>query len=381
MSIPVARRSRLWGDEGITAVIVALFMTLILLFAALAIDGGVAYVARREAQNAADAGAMAGVRALELVKFRSGCSASTPELCDTDRLRTEIMRQARNTGADHTPGGVRCYLLDGNQNRLGDEFCASGSGPSPGFVLAASGVEVRARQTNRTYFASLADVSETQANTLAKAFIFNFAGGTASPFVVCGTRDAMPADYPSPMEWAYDLVASDGAGGYLVKPGVIGKHYQIQGASNPICGAGSKDFKGIGSDQVLMGMPTDAPITGGNANVANVEVAVAGIKACPPGASTFDGCGMLLPIASHSTSKTTMWVVTWMAWQVWGSGSSYTFPGSKSDPVGASCQNPIAPGGGGTKYCAKLLGAVALTGGVGSGPGTAGQPHVLKLVA
>ncbi|MGZ4727532.1 MAG: hypothetical protein ACXWB2_07420, partial [Acidimicrobiales bacterium] len=79
-------------------------------------------------------------------------------------------------------------------------------------------------------------------------------------------------------------------------------------------------------------------------------------------------------------ASTTMHVVTWLAWQVWGSGNSYAFAGSPSDPVGTSCGNPISPGGS-MKYCGRLLGTASITGGGGSGPGIAGQPHVLRLAA
>lgn len=51
-------------DRAQTLVLVALALGALIGLAALAIDGGNAYAQRRRAQNAADAGAIAGTRAL-----------------------------------------------------------------------------------------------------------------------------------------------------------------------------------------------------------------------------------------------------------------------------------------------------------------------------
>ena len=60
-----AKRGRMArGGSGQTLVLVALMLTALIGLAALAIDGNHAYAERRRAQNAADAGALAGTRAL-----------------------------------------------------------------------------------------------------------------------------------------------------------------------------------------------------------------------------------------------------------------------------------------------------------------------------
>lgn len=53
-------------QRGISTVLVAVALIMLLAFAALAVDGGNLYVARNELQNAADAGALAGARVLYL---------------------------------------------------------------------------------------------------------------------------------------------------------------------------------------------------------------------------------------------------------------------------------------------------------------------------
>src|SRR4030066_57736 len=52
------------NEQGQNMVLLAAIMIVVVMLAALVIDGGFAYAKRREAQNAADAGALAGAEAL-----------------------------------------------------------------------------------------------------------------------------------------------------------------------------------------------------------------------------------------------------------------------------------------------------------------------------
>jgi Flp pilus assembly protein TadG len=375
-------RRRVRADRGLTLVLVALLTVVILMMAALAIDGGVAYQTHRQSQNAADSGAMAGARALEKVKFFPICSALVPAPCTTfttnAAIRDEILREAQQTGADTAAAGVQCYLLDANKVRVGPEFCASNIDPTSTSVALAFGVEVRAVRTRATYFAKVAGYGTTAASGTAKAFVFNFVGGTGSPFVTCGVSGGVID--PS---YSYNLVAPNGFGGYSLVSGAVGAYYQIQGSQNPTCGAASNTFKGKSDGNIIPALPYDVGITTGNGFSNQIQVTVAGLKPCAAGATVFDGCGMLIPIADRAVPGTTgtatkMHVVTWLAFQVWGSGNSYSFAGSNSDPIGTSCGNPITPGGS-MKYCGKLLGTASVTGGKGSGIGTVGLPHILYL--
>jgi hypothetical protein len=63
MELMTSKR-RLWGQRGAVIIHVAFAILALLLFTGAVIDGGVMYVARRQAQNAADAGALAGARSL-----------------------------------------------------------------------------------------------------------------------------------------------------------------------------------------------------------------------------------------------------------------------------------------------------------------------------
>jgi Flp pilus assembly protein TadG len=64
------KRSKLLGEDGVTLVLIAIMMIMLIAFAALALDVAHLYVVRNELQNAADAGALAGARCLY------GCTGS-----------------------------------------------------------------------------------------------------------------------------------------------------------------------------------------------------------------------------------------------------------------------------------------------------------------
>jgi Flp pilus assembly protein TadG len=382
------RRLRADDDAGVTVVLVALLLTVLLMFVAFAIDGGQGYTSHRESQNASDSAAMTGVKVLKQVKFLPTCGGGVTVDCTPytpASLVPEVQTTAWDTGADRA-AGVECWLLDGHTppNRTSTELCRAHLTPSLAVMLASSGVEVRATQTRATTFAGVAGLKELRAATTAKAQALKFVGGTGSPFVTCGVRATRPpAATGSPLDWSYDLLAPNAGGGYSVAAGAVNKFYSVQGSQNPSCGAESNTFKGKADGETITDVPTGVGITTGNGFENRVQLSVAGIRPCPPGVDTFDGCGMLIPIAdggSGSGASTQMHVVAWAAFQVWGSGSSYTFAGSPSDPLGTSCGKPISVGGA-MKYCGKFLGAATVTGGTGHGAAEVGQPAVVKIVA
>ena len=73
-------------ERGITMVVVAVTITALLAVAALAIDGGRLFTARRQTQNAADAAALAGAQAL----FAYQESAATGGSPDPTTLWTTV---------------------------------------------------------------------------------------------------------------------------------------------------------------------------------------------------------------------------------------------------------------------------------------------------
>src|SRR5690606_14248364 len=87
-------------DAGVSIVIVALSVVALLLFSALAIDGGRAYAQRRVTQNAADAAAMAGARAVQQARFK--VSSPPPP--------SSIETAVESALAENDAEPVECYL-------------------------------------------------------------------------------------------------------------------------------------------------------------------------------------------------------------------------------------------------------------------------------
>ncbi len=138
------------NEQGQAIVILAFAMIVLLAFAALAIDGGNAYVNRRRAQNAADAGALAGAH--QLVIYLAG----TP----TD-IRAAINQAAEQNGipdSDGIPGNdtndyVQAYYTDAQGQRLtsGQVEVSPYYPPPP----EAMGVEVVAGTRYPTFIAGI----------------------------------------------------------------------------------------------------------------------------------------------------------------------------------------------------------------------------------
>src|SRR6266849_2880814 len=86
-SIPFSRSSSGQGERGVTMVLVALALVAIIAMAALSIDVITLYLAREEAQRAADAAALAAARVISIsgvtgdptgfVTWESACSSAT----------------------------------------------------------------------------------------------------------------------------------------------------------------------------------------------------------------------------------------------------------------------------------------------------------------
>ena len=102
------------SESGQAIVILAIVLVVLLAFAALAIDAGNAYTAKREAQNAVDAAVMAGTRQLVLECGRQGLNPGPSE--SNIRNKTLEMVAVNNvTPSEGSP--VQVYYTDANGNR------------------------------------------------------------------------------------------------------------------------------------------------------------------------------------------------------------------------------------------------------------------------
>jgi len=142
-------------EKGQAAVILAVALVALLAFAALAIDAGAAYAARREAQNAADAAAMAGARQVVLE-----CGKENPNA-------TEILNQVQKLSSANTEGTTEAsYLIDQGDpvaiNPLSPVPCGCGAG-------RAIGVQAVVEKDNPSFFAIVFGRSSTKVKVEARA--------------------------------------------------------------------------------------------------------------------------------------------------------------------------------------------------------------------
>ncbi len=95
------------NQKGVSAVIVAILLAMLLCFAALAIDVGYMYVTRNELQNIADAAALAGARELGIIYLAMDYSDQANYDVDADGGRTSI-----NSAAIGVAGKNKAANLD-----------------------------------------------------------------------------------------------------------------------------------------------------------------------------------------------------------------------------------------------------------------------------
>ncbi len=403
---PRRRRGRRGdGDQGVTVIIVALMLVVILMFVAFAIDGGMAYLSHRTSQNAADAGAFAGVRVLDHLKFDPNCTPTITPSCpfnSTAFIASDIIQQVADDGGDSA--NTHCYLVDFSATRVIDplsgttrDLCAGGTATAAdvGELTQAYGVESWATVVRASTFARIgsASLSQTRASTHAVVMIQNFAGAQGSPFIVCGSS-ADPGDYN-----ILTQTVVNGTPSYGINSSSLNQFYVLQSSQVPGCGADSNSFKGLSGGQPLV-LDQWNDTTPGNGNISGVSEQILGATPCTDAqvaALNFNGCGVLIPIATQNRStgrSLQSFIVAWTVWNVWGDGTGQSLNGVPPNPVssdpGSGCKNPLlgSDGGGGAgaktagmKYCGELLGSYAVVaGGAGSGPPVSGAARVFHLV-
>jgi Flp pilus assembly protein TadG len=275
LRIRITSRRRAKGDDGAILVFLALSMSVLLVIAALVLDGGSGYVQRRQMQNAADAAAMAGARALD--RFRFPPSGTTP---DYTTIATQVNTVATNNGATTV---VSCRLINFTEVNSAVDL-----GPCTSSVAAAlaEGVRVTVSQTRTTYFGGITGRSTVTATTNAAALIQQL-GTVTAPFVICGNAAL----------GGYNLLNADGS----LNPtnAANAGEMTIHGSQVPDCGAGSQ-FKGLIANPTPINQWTDMGINGNK--VGQYTDVTNGITPCPS-AGPYDNCDMVLPIMQQGSGN------------------------------------------------------------------------------
>ncbi|MEY2420873.1 MAG: hypothetical protein QOI95_940 [Acidimicrobiaceae bacterium] len=262
-------RKRARGDEGAILIFLGLSITMLLVVAALVLDGGSAYVQRRQGQNAADAAAMAGARALD--RYRFPPTGTTP---DVTTISSQVASVATSNGATAI---VSCRLINYDQVGVASDLgaCTSASAANN-----AEGVRVSVSQTRTTYFGGITGKATTTATTGATATIQQLAS-IGAPFLICGNA----------AKGGYNLLNANGT----LNPTTAQNagEMTIHGSQVPDCGAGSQ-FKGLMDNaDIQLNVWTDIGTQGNR--VGQYRDVTTDINACPDG-GPYTNCDMLLPI-------------------------------------------------------------------------------------
>jgi uncharacterized membrane protein len=204
------------NESGQSIVIIALAMVAIIAMAALVLDGGYAYLERRRVQNAADAAALAGARAL--IK---------PESATTIRLA--IDEYAVRNGINSPGTNVKAYFVNADNQIVPDTAHEVGNGAVPS---TASGVVVRASEQHSTFFAQVIGFPMMNVSAVAQAGLDPAGASTGmAPIAVRDTFSWNITDTYTLWDEDQDLLPDDphdipsGSRGWLRLPECNGKSF------------------------------------------------------------------------------------------------------------------------------------------------------------
>ena len=191
-SIISARRKR--GTKGQILVLFALSSTVIILAVGLVIDGGNAFVQRRDSQNTSDFAALAGARVI--AEWIDEVNTTGVLVNGTDaNVKAAIVASLTASGADPITFGSPSGPVYVNNAGVALGFVgtgAVGSGPPANTV----GVTVSSDRTFRPYFLSIAGINKWKASSTATARGGYAPGGPSGDVFPVGVALAFFQTYP-----------------------------------------------------------------------------------------------------------------------------------------------------------------------------------------
>ncbi len=234
------------NEQGQAIVLMALAMIALLAFAALAIDGGNAYVERRRSQNGADAGALAGARQVWINRVNLNSSETLVLREANGAAEKNGIGDTNSISGDAINGYVKAYYTDRNGNLLSNNGNPIAVGAAGSIPPNAGGLKVYASRDFKTFIAGIIGRSEMAAMADATAVII--------PPVGCGDY-AIYGTGPSGNNMSVHVTGSNGQGdnfqivdggiyggdgGHVQNSQVIGSgiHVDIVGGCNGNCTVG-----------------------------------------------------------------------------------------------------------------------------------------------
>ncbi|MBX3314792.1 MAG: hypothetical protein KF906_10770 [Actinobacteria bacterium] len=334
----VVTRSRR-DERGVVVVLMAASIVAIVLLTAIVVDGSQAYPQRRRAQNAADAAAMAGARALDQKMWYGG----------TQDVAEEVQDVAEKNGAESatcTYVGYGNYVdpaEDDGRWELQDIGSCSSVHSLATLRTTVAGVRVTTEDVRTSAFAGLAGWDEIRSSGRATATVQKIKA-VGSPFVVCGnpsysnSRGSQKTDIMDILQQDVDDVDGDGDrtellyrpdGSVPIDPvkaaywdgSTPQRVYDIQKSQNASCGLSDSSWKGLnGSFLTELGGWVDAHT--GNSFVDYVQQQVLGATACSPEdvANGSLDCDLILPVADQGADPRRLHIVAFAVFHVTGDG-------------------------------------------------------------
>lgn len=308
------------SESGVILITVAVSLLAVLIMGAFVASGSQAYSQRRNAQNAADAAAMAGARALNAALFENGVAPGSVDAAVQESAVDD------NKGFDY-----ECYLVLHDGTRMQDALTTDDIECSNTAVLThwrnylsaeaptwaqPVGVEVVVADRMPTLFGGVEGLSETvtaRASAIATIQSINQIG---SPFVFCASPayrgtpgQANPIDIlrrhstnPNGTDFVFN---ADGTVSIdPVKATSVGT-FPLQHSQNNACGAGSQFKAKIVSDHAYT-IPGWVQTDTGNGFEADYVTQVLTANPCPdpfPTGETALNCDMVIPIAIEGDSS------------------------------------------------------------------------------
>lgn len=291
------------------AQVIALFaisLVAMLAMVGVAVDGGTLYLQRRTAQNAADAAALAGTRALQK-------ATSSPAIPD---IGAEICTYVRANSFGVTPTAT-AYWVNTSGSWLGDislpSPCAGGS-PNP-IPTGASGVHVNVTiGPYNTYLVGIVGLRQlqAQASATAQVGVLSIPNPDITPLAGCGPDMLTNGNSPTPFvnillpdntninpALYYPTATTD-----LVLQG--SQMSQNENSTCPKWNGTSSAWKGQIDPSGITGAfspPLPVPVATGNSNIDSIIVSMCtsiyGPGADPTGTGAgANKCFLLVPIAA-----------------------------------------------------------------------------------
>ncbi|HEV2387657.1 MAG TPA: pilus assembly protein TadG-related protein [Candidatus Acidoferrales bacterium] len=223
-------------ERGATLALVAVCLLALLAVAALAIDLGLLYVARSEAQRAADAAALAGAE----VFITSGCT-STGGCVAGGSQEPPARQQAEAVGGEDYIDGTAASIQDS------DISFSYPTPEEPQITVTVQRTQARGDAVP-TIFAKVFGASSADVSVTAMAEAYNPTGGGATIAVNCVAPFLVPNCDPAHLSPSTNPVCDGGAGdaGYFINPntgqiqnpqlqptGAIGEEWQLHTNTAP----------------------------------------------------------------------------------------------------------------------------------------------------